>query len=873
MGNVVTPECGAERRRQTRVFWGAGLAIALAVGCASGKPVRVAEAPAAGTAEAGAAETGAMPAGGETAPITIRSLDLAEGAPEAFLNLEASGPVVWTSYRDPEGRVVLELPNAVPAAGLADLSPAEGLVQGVAIERGQEGNRPLTRLVVATRQQVEHGVVADGPRLQLRLMPVEEETVAAIPPPAAPAAPATPTLTYEPVAEESETAAAEPEAESAVPETADEQTADEVAAEMAAEPGLPGTAESPAIAPAPRGEAATRLDAIEALSAGDGDTVVRIAGDGEFPYSTFLLEQPTRFVIDLSGVINRSPRSSFALPSGPVERVRVAQFKPLPQPVARVVFDLATRLLPRIERTNEALVVSFGTPAAIPQARPAAVPPPPAVSAERPLERPAPFQTAAAQAPQVEIEEEDTPAETIRPTTPPPPRGPSQVEVTRRPEAIEPPVASEPGLVTARPPAETFAAQAVGETERVYSGEPIDLKVTNAEVTDVLRTFAQLSGLNIIVQPGVTGTVTAEMENVPWDQALEQILRINGLGYEVEGNVMRIAPVAVLRQEARDRQDLAQARALAIPLRTVIKRLSYSDAQAVAALLRSGAGGGLLSQRGNVIVDARTNTLIIKELPAFLDTVLKVIENLDIPEPQVMIEARIVETTKSFTRSLGIDWGFDAVASAATGNTTGLVFPNNAAAGGDVNLGAGGSSGLLNLRLGNVLNTFTLDMALDAAESEGLINILSAPKVATLNNQPASIQSGLQIPIQTIANNTVTVQFVNATLSLDVTPHVTAEGTILMDIDIRKREPQLGLVVPGATNAPISTKEASTRVIVRDGGTTVIGGIYKLSSDEGEDRIPGLANIPILGYLFRNRTRRDENEELLIFITPRVMKL
>ena len=434
-------------------------------------------------------------------------------------------------------------------------------------------------------------------------------------------------------------------------------------------------------------------------------------------------------------------------------------------------------------------------------------------------------------------------------------------------------MASEPGLVTARPPAETFAAQAVGETERVYSGEPIDLKVTNADVNDVLRTFAQLSGLNIIVQPGVTGTVTAEMENVPWDQALEQILRINGLGYEVEGNVMRIAPVAVLRQEARDRQELAQARSLAIPLRTVIKRLSYSDAQAVAALLRSGAAGGLLSQRGNVIVDARTNTLIIKELPAFLDTVLKVIENLDIPEPQVMIEARIVETTKSFTRSLGIDWGFDAVASAATGNTTGLVFPSNAAVGGDVNLGSGASSGLLNVRLGNVLNTFTLDVALDAAESEGLINILSAPKVATLNNQPASIQSGLQIPIQTIANNTVTVQFVNATLSLDVTPHVTAEGTILMDIDIRKREPQLGLVVPGATNAPISTKEASTRVIVRDGGTTVIGGIYKLTSDEGEDRIPGLANIPILGYLFRNRTRRDENEELLIFITPRVMKL
>ena len=299
----------------------------------------------------------------------------------------------------------------------------------------------------------------------------------------------------------------------------------------------------------------------------------------------------------------------------------------------------------------------------------------------------------------------------------------------------------------------------------------------------MLRTFAQISGLNIIIPPGVRGVVTAEMENVPWDQALEQILKINDLGYELEGNVMRIAPTSVLRQEAQERQQLAPARALAIPLRTIFRRLSYADARQVAALLRWGQAG-LLSQRGSVIVDARTNTLIIKELPTFLDAVVPVIENLDTPEPQVMIEARIVETTKRFTRSLGIDWGFDGVADAAHGNTTGLVFPNNGDADGGVNLPAGGDNALLNLRLGNVLNTFNLDIALQAAESEGLINILSAPKVATLNNQQASIQSGLQIPVQTIANDTVTVQFVNATLRLNVTPHVTAEGTVLMDIDI-----------------------------------------------------------------------------------------
>jgi type IV pilus assembly protein PilQ len=416
--------------------------------------------------------------------------------------------------------------------------------------------------------------------------------------------------------------------------------------------------------------------------------------------------------------------------------------------------------------------------------------------------------------------------------------------------------------------------------QKTYTGEPIDLRVTNADVTEVLRTFAQISGLNIVVQPGVTGTVTAELVNVPWDQAFEEVLKINNLGYERDGNVIRIAPNDVLKREAQDRQQLAQARALGLPLRTVMRRLSYARANEVAGLLRNGASG-LLTQRGSVIVDERTNTLIIKELPDFLDAVLAVVSNLDTPEPQVMIEARIIETTKDFNRSLGIRWGFNAVADAAHGNTTGLTFPNNIQAGsqggttapGNVNLLTGSQNGSLKLDLGNVLNTFTLDLQLQAAEHEGLINILSAPKVATLNNQQAYIQSGIQLPIQTIANNTVTTQFINATLRLEVTPQVTAEGTIIMDINISKKEPVTSLIIAGATNAPISTKDAKTRLVVRDGGTAVIGGIYKVTSNVSEDRVPGLANLPIVGHLFKNHSRDENNDELLIFITPRVIKI
>jgi type IV pilus assembly protein PilQ len=273
------------------------------------------------------------------------------------------------------------------------------------------------------------------------------------------------------------------------------------------------------------------------------------------------------------------------------------------------------------------------------------------------------------------------------------------------------------------------------------------------------------------------------------------------------------------------------------------------------------------------MVDFRTNALIIKELPGNMDAVLSLIDLLDAPEPQVMIEARIVETTKRFSRELGVKWGVNAIADAAHGNTTGLVFPATGTGTGGVNLLGNATAGTLDLKLGNLLNTFNLDVALAAAESEGLITILSAPKVATLNNQRAEIQSGLEIPIQTILNNTVTVQFINATLRLDVVPYVTAEGTVEMDIDISKREPQLAFLVPGATNAPISTKDARTKLIVRDGGTAVIGGIYKVTGQSGEDRIPGLSNIPLIGHLFKHKTRDEENDELLIFITPRVIKI
>ena len=436
------------------------------------------------------------------------------------------------------------------------------------------------------------------------------------------------------------------------------------------------------------------------------------------------------------------------------------------------------------------------------------------------------------------------------------------------------------GALPDEPAAPRFGVTTVGGAKQYY-GAPISMSLKDADITEVLRSLARLSGLNIVIQPGVAGPVTVELESVPWDQALDQILKINQLGMELEGNILRIAPVGRLAQEAEEQQRLQAAKSMSLPLTTVMRRVSYASAGEIASILQRGRGGtGLMSQRASVIVDDRTNTLIIQELPAYMDQVISIIENLDIPEDQVMIEARIVETTKNWSRSLGFEWNFEGVADAAHGNTTGLVFPNNISgpddgptATGGASLLTGGANGFLNIGLGNILNTFELDVVLQAAENEGLVNVISAPKVATLNNERASIQSGLQIPVQTVANNTVTVQFVNATLRLDVTPHITAEGTVLLEINIQKREPQQGLAVVGAPSAPIATRDARTRVLVRDGGTAVIGGIYEVSTDESQDRVPGLANIPILGHLFKNKNRSNTNEELLIFITPRIVHL
>ena len=385
MGDVVMRSRSTGWRRW--IASAAVCAVAVGAGCAviSARRVEASPAPSADAAQSSTTRTKAEAKAAQSTT-EIRSLDLREGAPEVFVDLEASAPLVWTSFRNADGRVVVELPNTVPGPKLADLSPEEGLISSLAVQKSEEGSRPLTRLVIATRQEVEHSVTADGMKLRIQLSPVDGKAAAGAPAetpantgtkvasmaaaaPAAPApAPMAPPagkgkLAFEPLPDQPPVAPAAG--------TSGSSGAGSGAAPVTAA----GTPDKPMAGPAPTGSEATRLDSIEVMPA-SGGAVVKIVGDGEFSYSTFALSSPPRFVIDLRGVINRAARSSQTVDGSVVERVRVAQFRPAPKPVSRVVFDLHGDTLPTIERSGSSLVVSFGAANGAAAAMPAPAPAP-----------------------------------------------------------------------------------------------------------------------------------------------------------------------------------------------------------------------------------------------------------------------------------------------------------------------------------------------------------------------------------------------------------------------------------------------------------------------------------------------------------------
>ena len=444
-------------------------------------------------------------------------------------------------------------------------------------------------------------------------------------------------------------------------------------------------------------------------------------------------------------------------------------------------------------------------------------------------------------------------------------------------------------------PAPRVGIQLAGQpaaTEQEYTGEPVSMDFQNSDLRAVLRVFADISGLNIVIDPSVQGEVNVFLTAVPWDQAFDIILRANGFAYEVDGTVVRIASLESLQEEAQARALLAQREAEAGELVLFTRTLSYARADDLVALVTQTT----LSPRGEVFTDPWTNTLIIRDLADRLTALSTLLDTLDRAEPQVEIEARIVRAGHDSARALGVQWGVTGRAAQEIGNSLPFSFPNRGAitgrAGGPdgqgpsgldsralpdenaataVNLGVGAATSALGLTMGSVNGSLNLDVVLSALESEGELRIISSPRVTTQNNVEAVILQGDQIPYQTVANNTVTVQFKEAALTLQVTPQITAANTVIMQVLLENSFADFGRALGDPPIPSIVTQRATTTIQVADGQTAVIGGIYESSQNRRNNRTPMLSRIPLLGWLFRSTNRSETTDELMIFLTPRIV--
>ena len=823
------------------------------------------------------------PAEPTAAVASAMSLSAVESDASRIL-LRTSGTPVYTSYSPLPDVFIVDLTSTSRPADLAIPTTLPFAVSSIAAEEVTEMGSRLTRVTFRLSQPValqasaaDNSVIVSVPALTDAVAPAEVPAVAPV---------VTATVT--------ETPAAEPVVAAAEPVIVEESPAAPVAEPVA----VVETASLPK---------AKQLKAIE--TSGSGESLeLRIAGDGALTYKTFRLESPSRLVIDLNGVMNAAKKNALTVDDPVVKKVRVAQFKGAPDPVTRVVVDLAGKTEYTVTPEGKYLRVSFSGA----QLAPLTASAQPAEPVVAPVETPKPAPKVVVSAPpppkvtptETRIQEIEQAERAQKPAVP--------ADVTaqvpaiaenawRMPEASKGarPVITSGGQQAPPPVTQTPAGEDVFDTQtpqnvqnaqrvlgqglggsrtlsaqgRQFTGEPLSLNLKDADIKDVLRTFAQLTGLNVAVDPGVRGTVTVDFADVPWDQALDIILRQNGLTYVLEGNVMRIGTIERLAAEAAATRRLAEEERLNVPTTTVIFQLSYARATEVQNLLRE-----ISSPRARIIVDSRTNQLIVTEIASYLQTMRNLIDTIDVPTRQVLIEARIVETAKQFQQQYGFSFGFRGALDPSLGTGTGLLFPNRigystgASAAASLLQFTGGAGRVIGVTLTDVLGSFTLDFALHAAETEGLVRVVSAPRVMTQDNVPATIQSGLQIPYQTRVNFTTTVTYVDATLKLAVTPQITQAGTVIMDIQLQKIEPFTAFSIEGAAGTSLSTRTASTRLMVRDGATSVIGGIYSARDNNQQTRLPFLHQIPVIGALFRGHNVTTNHDELLIFITPRIVR-
>jgi type IV pilus assembly protein PilQ len=474
----------------------------------------------------------------------------------------------------------------------------------------------------------------------------------------------------------------------------------------------------------------------------------------------------------------------------------------------------------------------------------------------------------------------------IEPPLAPEPEAPVQVSEAKPPEPEAKPAEAPPPQPTPEPKPEIKTPEPYFSRAEMasYTGKKISLDFKDADIKNVLRLIAEVSQKNIVISDAVQGKVTIRLLNVPWDMALDVLLKTYALEKEELGpNILRVAPYAQLKREREEALRAEEALEKVESLETRVVPVNYAKAADLETML-----GRLKSKRpdATILVDSRTNSLIIRDLPPNITEMVALVRSLDTQTPQVLIEAKIVELDVEYEQELGIQWGTLYRAGPATGNPTGLNFPATANVGGVVdnitgktvpgianpvvNLPAAvddTAGGALGFSLASITNSFQLDAQLSALEKRRHARILSSPRVATLSNQEAKINQGQEVPFQTTSDEGTKTEFKDAKLQLSVTPQVTFDSSIIMNIvvtnDTPIRDPTVGFI--------IGTKEAKTTVLVKDADTAVIGGIYTNNDSEAVGGIPVLMDLPVAGYLFKKQSEGQKRTELVIFITPRII--
>ncbi len=647
------------------------------------------------------------------------------------------------------------------------------------------------------------------------------------------------------------------------------------------------------------------LKRLNVVRGADGISIeVTAVGDVTPKLST--LSSPARVVLDLPNTVAVTEQRHITVGSDGVNGIRVGMDGKVP-PTTRVVVDLEQAMKYDLVPGSDKMVLTLHAAPLTAKAKPAVGPaaaakPAPAVTAAGPVEEKKPAANASA-SDFVFVEPSYKPKDAKSEAAKPLLIAPAERAVEAAAKFADKPAADllpkpsasmqaqgqasgTAGAVNMAAEQKQQMAQAPSLAGPKYTGEPISVNLKDVDLKDFFRLIHEISGLNVVLDPNVKGSLTIVLDDVPWDQALDIVLKNNDLSRQLDGNVLRIATVETLKKEAEARRAQVEAEALAVEKVTVTRFLSYAHSKDVALTVKN-----FLSQRGEVISDDRTNALIIQDIPSVIPPIDRLLQQLDRKTQEVEIEARVVAATRSFARDIGTQLGFgwgnanSAIGGASSvGSTPTNVFglqPNYITVGGSAtapgtqiplfsNLPV--TSPTSGLTLLNASNNVRIDAILTMAESRGLLKILSRPRVVTQNNIQAFVKQGVRVPIVTQAQlgGPPTVTYVDAFLRLTVTPQITSENTIFLNVDVENTTPDFGRTVQG--NPTLITQQATTQVLVTDGGTVVIGGVIQTQNSVNVAQVPLLGNIPALGNLFKRRSVSTSNQELIFFITPRIIQ-